>query len=466
MPDKHRRNDYTTVELIENLREGLQIYPELLAQIFPDRVERFSDRDLARLWRGTNYQYIARVINKITNPNNKDYKPDFRFLDTEISLQLLEKKLCERLGVKVIGCLKIIQDYKNPSSGINTLRFIEMLENELGRVSGDVLVTNEELSLILAGDKDFIHRTLDTIKNPQSKRWYNPDYKFTLERLQYFRRTFQNILGFKAMKLLEHLDQYHLSNPDLQYWHEKDYSIRREYFFSEINLIIKAYWLGFLSADGSLDSRRPRISIELSIKDEGIINHLCDTIGLDKSRISHQQRFWKYQGKIVSGWKSSIKFSSKQIAEDLKNLDFLNLKSGKIGLPSIIKALIHKAKVESNSSAIPWYSTHSGRIAHTWLLGFYDGDGTYIGGKQGRIYSSNKKILIDVKYLFEIDNEVYLQTNLDKYLEEGKEIPKKSVYGLNLGPKVFQSMMDSYLFSLSRKRNSVYRNQGYIGNYI
>jgi len=141
------------------------------------------------------------------------------------------------------------------------------------------------------------------------------------------------------------------------------------------------------------------------------------------------------------------------MAKGLRNLEFLNLKSGEVGLPEVIKSMIRNAKKEAKSKDISWSTTHSGRMAHAWLLGFYDGDGTYIGGYQGRIYSSNKKLLYDVKLLFEIKNKIYLQTNIRKYLEDGKNIPDKLVYGLNMGPTVFQSMMDSYMFSLSRKRS-------------
>lgn len=295
---------------------------------------------------------------------------------------------------------------------------------------------------------------MDTINNPLSKRWYNPDYKFTLERLEYFRKSLQRIFGSRAMNLLEKINQYILHNSDLNYWHEKDYSITRENFFKDINLILKAYWLGFLSADGSLSKTRPRVSIELSIKDEKIINHFCDSIGLDPSLITQQQRFWTYKGEVRTGWTSRIRFSSAQIAEDLRNVEFLSLKSREIGVPEVINSLIRDAKGEARSSNIPWFTTYSGRKAHAWLLGFYDGDGTYVGGNQGRIYSSNKKLLYDIKSMFEIKNKVYLQTDISSYLEDGKDIPNNLVHGLNLGPIVFQSMMDSYLFSLGRKRNS------------
>ena len=57
--------EYTTIELIEDLREELRRHSELLAQMFPERVNRYTDRDLSRLWRGSNYQYIHRIKSKI-----------------------------------------------------------------------------------------------------------------------------------------------------------------------------------------------------------------------------------------------------------------------------------------------------------------------------------------------------------------------------------------------------------------
>lgn len=88
---------YSTLDLIEDLRKELQSHSEKLAQIFPDRVRGYSDRDLSKLWRGSNFRYIARAKNKITNQNNKDYNPNLRFVNTETSLGLLEQNLKEKL---------------------------------------------------------------------------------------------------------------------------------------------------------------------------------------------------------------------------------------------------------------------------------------------------------------------------------------------------------------------------------
>ncbi|MHA1878383.1 MAG: hypothetical protein ACTSUC_18220, partial [Promethearchaeota archaeon] len=80
------------------------------------------------------------------------------------------------------------------------------------------------------------------------------------------------------------------------------------------------------------------------------------------------------------------------------------------------------------------------QIACACLLGFYDGDGTYIKGNQGRVYSSNTLLLYDIKELFNIRNVITEGAN--------------NVYGLNLGPETFKAIIFSWQHSMSRKRPS------------
>jgi hypothetical protein len=110
----------------------------------------------------------------------------------------------------------------------------------------------------------------------------------------------------------------------------------------------------------------------------------------------------------------------------------------------IIKNLIRTDKIEAKEQSISFMSTRSGRIACACLLGLYDGDGSYIGGNQGRLYSSNIQLLTEIKENFEIANIIFLQ---------------RTVYALNLGPEVFSSMIDSYKFSMERKRPKHDRNE-------
>lgn len=441
--------NYTTLELIEDLRKELQLNAEELAQVFPERIRKYNDRDLSMLWRGASFTYIARIKGRITNPSDNAFKPDYRF--NIKTIELLKEKLSAKLGAKAIGTYYIIARYQDNQSGITTLRFIEMLKEELGRISGDVWLDNEELSLILAGDKDFIHRTLDTIKNPVSKRWYNPDYKFTLERLDHFTTAFREILGYKAKKCIQLIEQYKLLNKDLSYWHPKDYSIEKPHFFNSIDTIAKAYWYGFLGADGSLEKKRPRIKFELSAKDKDRIVEFVNIIGLVINRIEEYEKLYRYKGELKRSAVARISFSSAEMAQDLLDLGFREMKEHAQGIPQFVIPLIQRAKSQVKSSNSHWATTYDGRIACGWLLGFYDGDGTYMGGRQAKVYNSNKKILDDIKKYFGVENNVNVQTPRDKIIDSDIQ-SKKPIHYLTLGPEVFEAMIFSYDHSMQRKR--------------
>jgi hypothetical protein len=452
----YKGRKYGTLDLVKDLRKEIQKYPELLAQIFNERVKRYTDRDLSRFWRGNNHQYIRRVKSKIQNSNSDDYNPEFRFSDSVGNLKLLEKKLIEKYQVKAIGCIKIIKLYKEKNSEIKTLQFIDIIKQELGRISGDLRLTDQELSLILAGYDTFIRNTLDIITNRKSKRWYNPEYKFTRERLNDFRESLKELLGYHAKNGVDLISKYERLNPNLDYWHPKNYYIKNANYFNEIDTAEKSYWFGFLYSDGHLSDKRPRIQFELSAKDKDRIEQFIKTIGLDMDRIEIKRRFFKYKRKIVPFKTARIRFSSKIMSSDLKNLGFKKFKIGKLGIPHFIRLKINEAHREAKNTDYNFTETHSGKIALAFLLGFYDGDGTYMGGKQAKIYSTNKKLLEEIKSLYNIKNNINLQSEIYQDKSEDLSIEDrtshKSVYYLTLGPEIFDGMMGSYDKSMKRKR--------------
>jgi len=310
----------------------------------------------------------------------------------------------------------------------------------------------------LAGYDTFIRNALDTITNRDSKRWYNPNYKFSRERLDDFKEIFKEMLGYHAKRLLKLVEKYEKINPDLKYWHPKDYNIKNPNFFREIDSEEKAYWYGFLYADAHLFHNRPRIHFELSVKDKDRIVQFMETIGLDGERIELRQRCMKYKGKIIPFKTARIRFSSKDIASDLENLGFTKFKSGEIGLPQFIRLKIIEAQKEVSITGKDWKVAKSGRIAAAFLLGFYDGDGTYMGGRQAKIYSTNKKLLDEVKSVFEIKNNVNSQSKTSPDISEDLSIEDtkshKHLYYLTLGPEIFDAIMKSYNKSMKRKRFS------------
>ncbi len=436
-----RRKNYSTLDLLEDLRKVIQANSEVLTTLFPSRISRYSDRDLSRLWRDNNYQYIRKIRGKIKlNPN---------FIFSIEAIMLLKTRLVENFGVKSIICLHIISKYKK--NQLTSLIFIEKLKNELARISGNVFLTDEEFSLILGFDKDFIHRTLDTLKNIKSARWYNPHYKFTLERLEQIKENFKVILTNNAEKALDLIKEYITANDDLSYWHPFDYKIENESLFLNLNTIVKAYWYGFLCADGSLEKNRPRFSLELSLKDKDRIIEFCKIAGLDNRRIEEFMKVYRYKGEIKSSFSSRIKFSSEKMAKDLESLGFRGSKNSTIGIPNVIKQVVSKGKQVGLNKKIDWKSTKFGKIALAWLLGFFDGDGTYIGGNQAKIYNSNKKLLDEIRNYYEIVNNVHRQSENDKFYDTDIE-SKLPIYYLTLGPEIYELMISSYQDSMQRKR--------------
>ena len=89
-------------------------------------------------------------------------------------------------------------------------------------------------------------------------------------------------------------------------------------------------------------------------------------------------------------------------------------------------------------------------------MGYYDGDGTYRGGKGAVIYSSNKNFLETVKKCFNIKNKILTVTKLAEGVDVlGSYTAKtKGLYSLQIGENFFDSFIDSYKFSLERKRPS------------
>lgn len=89
----------------------------------------------------------------------------------------------------------------------------------------------------------------------------------------------------------------------------------------------------------------------------------------------------------------------------------------------------------------------------TWLLGYYDEDGTYRGGKGAAIYSSNKNFLGPVKKYFDIKNKILTvaKPTEDVDVLGSYTVKTKGLYSLQIGEYLFDSFMDSYRFSVKRK---------------
>lgn len=116
-----------------------------------------------------------------------------------------------------------------------------------------------------------------------------------------------------------------------------------EDFFHTIDNEEKAYWFGFLYADGYLDESTGSIRVELKSSDKDHIVKFCTILSYPRYRISYRpdrDTFW-------------ISISSRRLTSDLKNLGY---KSAGMSIDNI-PLILHRH----------------------FLRGFYDGNGSIYG---------------------------------------------------------------------------------------
>ncbi|MEJ2248088.1 MAG: hypothetical protein P8Y97_00325, partial [Candidatus Lokiarchaeota archaeon] len=331
-------------------------------------------------------------------------------------------------------------------SPLSTEQFIEFLEQEFreldpeayGELSDSKL--RVEISNIIAGSKGFLKHVLGRIRNPNHKD-FNSNYKFSIERLEDFENRINGIFENKAKGISDLIDYYKETNHNLKLYSKQQYHIHNpnldESYFKDIDKNVKAYWLGFLGADGSItlgDDKKIRyqISIELSSKDRNQIEKFCRALGINSDRIREREREINYKGEIKKFLTTYIQFTCKPMVEDLINLGFLDFKDG---------------------NSFDFISTLKSPLYKSFLLGFFDGDG---GEGTSRIYSTNRKFLQQLKDDLNIRSDIRMERKeklIDQNMINNLEInSKKPFYSLSLGASLFNSLLDTYGSSLQRKR--------------
>ncbi len=182
-------------------------------------------------------------------------------------------------------------------------------------------------------------------------------------------------------------------------------------YFEKIDTKEKAYWLGFIYADGYIElnkrSESRRLCLgSLSPKDEILLKKFAESINADKNKIEKDREYLR------------LRITNKKLCDDA-------MKHGVLPRKSLI---IEYPKLENRELDL------------AFLLGYFDGD-----GKKGTsmIKTGSRKFLEQIKEKFNIPNNIYLN-------EPNK--PNKKTVCLSLGAKLFNEMLDNYEDSLSRKR--------------
>ncbi len=191
-------------------------------------------------------------------------------------------------------------------------------------------------------------------------------------------------------------------------------------YFKEINTKEKAYWLGFIYADGAIlklinktrnNKINERFVLSQNRKDRVLIYRFTRTLGLNIKQINYVEKSDSFE----------IKFRSHDIIKDLKNFGVFNQKSKIIQLPNL----------------------RSIELYYAFLLGYFDGDGE---AGSTRVHSGSFTFLNQIKEFFNIEHKIQTKVKISKTGE------KQVCYALSLGARLFNQMLNNYSSSLKRKR--------------
>ncbi len=263
------------------------------------------------------------------------------------------------------------------------------------------VLSYRKLSEILNNTPNLAYRI-----NKNSKR--NPNFQLSLEALEVFKSNlFCKFLKKcdNAIKLIEkyqNLNSLRSTNERIYKFHP---NIKLDYFL-HIDNKEKAYWLGFLYADGYITQLRNnlRLGLEINKDDEIILDQFCETLGINPKNIKYYKK---------------------------SNTVRIRITNDKIGY-TLIKNRFIVGNTKSKNIELPVLKSRGLYLA--FLLGYFDGDGTT---GTSRITSGSIKFLLQISKKFNIKNKIYSY---------------KGNYKLYLGAKLFNEMLDNYQNSFSKKR--------------
>lgn len=235
----------------------------------------------------------------------------------------------------------------------------------------------------------------------------------------------------------------HHSNLDLNY-------------FSEINTIQKAYWLGFLFADGWIGIEKKqsgnyyRIGFGQKSEDRERVFEFCKALGL-KTNYIEDLKILDEEGNIY--YYSRIRFLAgnveweESMAKHLISWGMHYFFSEKVG-KRVKTPILPDLRDE--------------RLMLAFLLGLFDGDGslrlytspngnTYVSP---HICSANKNFLEEIQIYYNTKNIVF-QKSQEKIDYETGKTKILTLYGLTLGTELYQNMILIMKNSMGRKRFSL-----------
>jgi len=204
-------------------------------------------------------------------------------------------------------------------------------------------------------------------------------------------------------------------------------------FFNKIDTEEKAYWLGFIYADGYVVEQKNkyayRFGIELSIKD---LNHLQKLANIFNRKLS-------------------IKIRSSQICQskEIKNFEMVNLTiNNKTVWTDLQQNGISIRKTLNPDLTI--FTKFEKKLLPHFIRGVFDGDGSIVKNSEMFILNGNKDFLIEVQKI--LVSELKLKLKFTKiFLDQGNGY--KLYYGGRLQiKKIYNWLYNNSLVFLERKK--------------
>lgn len=218
----------------------------------------------------------------------------------------------------------------------------------------------------------------------------------------------------------------------------RKYSLN-ENFFETIDTEEKAYWLGFLYADGYVNSKKSSIEVSLQDKDSSHIEKFAKHIESESILTSHKKTM---NGKTYHS--KRITLNSEKLKSDLIKHGCFENKSSKLCFPS--------------------YEHIPKHLIHHFIRGYIDGDGCYY---IKRNFSKNNScgyteyLVVEVAgtehFLSGIIKELNLHENKIHDLHKGDQTFKRVSYGGVHAIEIAKKLYDGATIFLDRKYDKVKR---------
>jgi len=207
-----------------------------------------------------------------------------------------------------------------------------------------------------------------------------------------------------------------------------------EYFFDSIDTEIKAYWLGFITADGCIqivEKRQNMLTIALSYKDSSHLNNFIKDI-------NSKHNLYRYKSKDSNGHYHDtvrITLSSDHLIKSLLKLNIGPRKTNTISFPSVKKPLLNH-----------------------FMRGYFDGDGSvYLKSpdkRKGRTVRQLRTVIVgNEKFIKQYNCHLSALSKIKlPNITHDKSISRIDVQGNNQAQQIYKFLYKNATRFMKRKK--------------